>query len=164
MEDTRSNKLKNSVPIFKNVLLTPLSRSEDFSRLPSPPSAESHRVDHRHYEPSVDVATVPEREVTRSHISVNMGTPQGRPLDYSVPSHMPLASKNKHGLAAPPMYGHYTEQPYGQWNGTIPTQYPTSTYNHPHRLTAEHGGPHHSHHHGNVSEWSQYPLFSYSCW
>ncbi|XP_034458263.1 T-box-containing protein TBX6L-like [Hippoglossus hippoglossus] len=44
----------------------------------------------------------------------------------------------------------------------------------PHTLsTAEHGAqpPHtyhhhhqHHHHHGNTADWSQYPLFSYSCW
>ncbi|XP_062410875.1 T-box-containing protein TBX6L-like [Sardina pilchardus] len=138
-----------------------LYRSQDFRRLPSPPSIESN-VDRRHYESSVDVATVPDREVTRPHISANVGGPQGRPLNGSVSTtHMPLGPKNKPGHATPPVYGHHMELPCGQWNGPIPTQYPTSGYNHPHRLMVEHG---HSHHHGNVTEWSQYPLFSYSCW
>ncbi|KAL2099768.1 hypothetical protein ACEWY4_004162 [Coilia grayii] len=145
-------------------------RSQDFRQLPSPSSTDSGVCRHHYHESSVDVATVPDREFTRHHISVSMGAPQGRPLDGVVPCQVPLSSsKNKPGLVPPPVYGHYPEQPCGQWNGGIPTQYPTvtstaSTYNHPHRLVVEHGVPHPARHHGNVTEWSQYPLFSYSCW
>ncbi|KAM9841696.1 T-box-containing protein TBX6L-like [Aulostomus maculatus] len=40
---------------------------------------------------------------------------------------------------------------------------------HPLATTAEHGAQqhgyhHHYHHHSNAADWSQYPLFSYSCW
>lgn len=151
--------------MLKNILSISLSRAQDFRRLPSPPSAENS-VDRRHYDSSADVATVPDREVSRHHISATAGgAPQGRSLDCTVPtSHMPLASKNKPGLATPPMYGHYAEQSGGQWNGAMSSQYPSSSYNHPHRIMVEHGVPHPSHHHGNVTEWTQYPLFSYSCW
>ncbi|CAI5650989.1 unnamed protein product [Oreochromis niloticus] len=57
-------------------------------------------------------------------------------------------------------YGN-TEQPLGQWGGPGPSQYPP-----PHHLTTDYTtqAVHHSYHHGNVAEWSQYPLFSYSCW
>ncbi|XP_054469119.1 T-box-containing protein TBX6L-like [Anoplopoma fimbria] len=30
--------------------------------------------------------------------------------------------------------------------------------------TQQHGYYHHPHHHGHAADWSQYPLFSYSCW
>ncbi|KAF3851016.1 hypothetical protein F7725_012788 [Dissostichus mawsoni] len=72
-----------------------------------------------------------------------------------------------HQAGKPGVIGHHLyspygpEQPLGQWSNPGPTQYPP-----PHHLTADYTTPavHHGYHHGNVAEWSQYPLFSYSCW
>jgi len=165
-------------------------RSHDYRQLPSPSDSGLGR---HHYESSVDVAAVPDREFSSSssrphhhhHIPLSMGVPHGgRPhgLDGIVPPSQLSSlgpsggsSKSKHGLVPPAVYSHYPEQPCGQWSGAIPTQYPPTaaaststapTYNHhPHRLVMEHGVPHPGgRHHGNVTEWSQYPLFSYSCW
>ncbi|XP_063067183.1 T-box-containing protein TBX6L-like [Engraulis encrasicolus] len=132
-------------------------RSHDYRQLPSPSDSGLGR---HHYDSSVDVATVPDRELSSSSTLA------------------PSSSKGKPGLVPPAVYSHYPEQPCGQWSGGgIPTtQYPPTTatassstaptYNHhPHRLVMEHGvPPHPGRHHGNMTEWSQYPLFSYSCW
>ncbi|KAJ3604728.1 hypothetical protein NHX12_029467 [Muraenolepis orangiensis] len=60
------------------------------------------------------------------------------------------------------------EQGLGQWSGPGPAQYPPPPPPPPpHHLPGEYGAQvpvHHGYHHGNVAEWSQYPLFSYSCW
>lgn len=71
-----------------------------------------------------------------------------------------------HHLYTP--YG--TEQHLGQWSGmsSASGQYPVHPPSH---LPAEYStqaaaaaAVHHGYPHGNVADWSQYPLFSYSCW
>ncbi|XP_034403035.1 T-box-containing protein TBX6L-like [Cyclopterus lumpus] len=42
-----------------------------------------------------------------------------------------------------------------------PPSHPLATAEH---ATQQHGYYHHPHHHGHPVDWSQYPLFSYSCW
>ncbi|XP_076126544.1 T-box transcription factor 16 [Alosa pseudoharengus] len=67
-----------------------------------------------------------------------------------------------HHLYAP--YG--AEQHIGQWSGVgaASSQYPAHP---PPHLPTEYSAQatmHHGYPHGNVADWSQYPLFSYSCW
>lgn len=106
-----------------------------------------------------DVATVPDQDPCRqqrSHDSV--------PQDYGSVLNKPVLGH--------PLYGAYSgEQPLSQWAGPPgPSQYPPPPPppppHHHHPLTADYGGQavHHGYHHGNVADWSQYPLFSYSCW
>lgn len=112
-----------------------------------------------------DVAMVPDQDPCRQQRSHDSA-----PQDYSTVLNM----SNKPGtVLGHPLYGAYgTEQPLGQWTGPPgPTQYPPPPPpppppHHHHPLTAEYGGQsvHHGYHHGNVADWSQYPLFSYSCW
>ncbi|CAG02526.1 unnamed protein product, partial [Tetraodon nigroviridis] len=95
-----------------------------------------------------------------------------RPEAPTAPPPRPAGPRRRpqHGVAPPAkpgvighhIYGPYgPEQALGQWSGPGPAQYPP-----PHHLPADYGSQavHHSYHHGNVAEWSQYPLFSYSCW
>ncbi|MEQ2199977.1 hypothetical protein XENOCAPTIV_018760 [Xenoophorus captivus] len=82
--------------------------------------------------------------------------------DYSGVLNMTMAQAGKSGVISHHIYSPYsTEQPLGQWSGPGSAQYAP-----PHPLTADYTtqAVHHSYHHGNVGEWSQYPLFSYSCW
>ncbi|TNN69004.1 T-box protein VegT [Liparis tanakae] len=89
--------------------------------------------------------------------------PLAGPQDYSGALNMSAAQAGKPGVISHHIYGPYgAEQPLPQWSGPGPAQYPP-----PHHLTADYAAQavhHHGYHHGNVAEWSQYPLFSYSCW
>uniref|UniRef100_A0AAY3ZW08 T-box domain-containing protein n=1 Tax=Denticeps clupeoides TaxID=299321 RepID=A0AAY3ZW08_9TELE len=143
----------------------PSFRSQDFPRLQSPSSSEAS-IERRSYESQfADVATVPDEEVTRPPMTTGMGPSQCPPLDYSPSTSLPTASKSKPSLRPHPVYGHYsTEHTLAQWPGGVPAQYSGPAYPHPQHLAPEHSVPHYGYHHGNVAEWSQYPLFSYSCW
>lgn len=139
-----------------------LCRFYDYGKSPSPSSSitssngGSGRFDSR----VPDVATVPEHDPSkqRSHDISSQHLPG--PQDYNNVLNMAPASKP--GVIGHPIYGPYgAEQPLGQWSGPGPAQYPP-----PHHLTADYTtqAMHHGYHHGNVAEWSQYPLFPYSCW
>uniref|UniRef100_A0A7N6BDR5 T-box domain-containing protein n=1 Tax=Anabas testudineus TaxID=64144 RepID=A0A7N6BDR5_ANATE len=113
-----------------------------------------------------DVATVPdESSKSRTHeIGPSACGPQHLPgpQDYTGVLNMTMAQTSKPGVIGHHIYSPYSaEQPLGQWSGPAPTQYPP-----PHHLTTDYTtqAVHHSYHHGNVAEWSQYPLFPYSCW
>ncbi|KAM6930796.1 T-box transcription factor 16 [Xenentodon cancila] len=114
-----------------------------------------------------DVATVPDHESSKSRINevaLPHSGPQNLPgsQDYTGVLNMTMAQAGKPGVIGHHIYSPYgTEQPLGQWSGPGPSQYPP-----PHHLTHDYTSQavHHGYHHGNVAEWSQYPLFSYSCW
>uniref|UniRef100_A0A672HXJ4 T-box transcription factor 16 n=1 Tax=Salarias fasciatus TaxID=181472 RepID=A0A672HXJ4_SALFA len=114
-----------------------------------------------------DVATVPDHESSklRAHeIGPSHCGPQALPgpQEYSGVLNMSVAQSGKPGVIGHHIYGPYSsEQHLGQWSGPGPAQYPP-----PPHLTADYTtqAVHHGYHHGNVAEWSQYPLFSYSCW
>uniref|UniRef100_A0AAY4DLQ1 T-box domain-containing protein n=1 Tax=Denticeps clupeoides TaxID=299321 RepID=A0AAY4DLQ1_9TELE len=116
-----------------------------------------------------DIATVPEPHASSKPAAHDMVPPSCAPQppvgpqDYSGVFNMAMAQAGKSGvLGHHPLYAPYsTEQALGQWGGPAAAQYPG-----PHHLPAEYGAQavHHSYHHGNMADWSQYPLFSYSCW
>lgn len=115
-----------------------------------------------------DVATVPEHESSKPpphEAGPAHCAPQPPPghQDYTGVLNMAMAQAGKSGgVLGHHIYSPYsTEQSLGQWAGPGPAQYPP-----PHHLPADYTTPavHHGYHHGNVAEWSQYPLFSYSCW
>uniref|UniRef100_A0A8C2ZVZ6 T-box transcription factor 16 n=1 Tax=Cyclopterus lumpus TaxID=8103 RepID=A0A8C2ZVZ6_CYCLU len=114
-----------------------------------------------------DVATVPDHDPSkpRTHeVGPSPCAPQplAAPQDYTGVLNMTMAQAGKPGVISHHIYSPYSaEQPLGQWSGPGPAQYPP-----PHHLTADYAtqAVHHGYHHGNVAEWSQYPLFSYSCW
>lgn len=84
------------------------------------------------------------------------------PQDYTGVLNMTVAQAGKPGMIGHPIYSPYgTEQSLGQWSNAGPAQYPA-----PHHLNTDYTtqAVHHGYHHANMAEWSQYPLFSYSCW
>ncbi|KAL2092681.1 hypothetical protein ACEWY4_012479 [Coilia grayii] len=92
--------------------------------------------------------------------------------DYTGVLNMAMAQAGKAGgVLGHPHHSHHlyaphysTEQALGQWSsmGAAPSQYPPA----PPHLPAEYSTQpvHHGYPHGNMADWSQYPLFSYSCW
>ncbi|XP_040052036.1 T-box transcription factor 16 [Gasterosteus aculeatus] len=145
-------------------------RFHEYGKSPSPSSSVSSSGTGRgSFESRVpDVATVPDHDPSkpRAHeVGPSPGGPQPHPApqDYSGVLNMSVAQAGKPGVISHHIYGPYAaEQPLGQWSGPGPAQYPPP----PHHLTADYAtqAVHHGYHHGNVAEWSQYPLFSYSCW
>ncbi|MGH0144433.1 UNVERIFIED_CONTAM: hypothetical protein FKN15_017184 [Acipenser sinensis] len=146
----------------------------DFSKSPSPPSSGSQSSGQPSFESQpLDVATVPDQDAKPAPLE---------PLSSSCPPSLPLAHHAPQDYAgvlnvamAPPatkpgvishLYNPYTaEQGLGQWNGPPHSQYGSSGYP-AHHVHSEYSAQsmHHGYHHGNVADWSQYPLFSYSCW
>lgn len=111
---------------------------------------------------STDMATVPEQELSRTLPSMSLGSSQSKALDFSMTSNTGGCPKPRPGM---PLYSHYNmEQPLGHWCGALAGQY-SSSYSqpHPHHLMSEHSIHPSGYHHSNT-EWSQYSLFSYSCW
>uniref|UniRef100_A0A3Q3KV07 T-box transcription factor 16 n=1 Tax=Mastacembelus armatus TaxID=205130 RepID=A0A3Q3KV07_9TELE len=114
-----------------------------------------------------DVATVPDHDSSKPRAHEIGPTPCGPqhlpgPQDYTGVLNMTMAQASKPGVIGHHIYNPYSaEQPLGQWSSPTPTQYPP-----PHHLTTDYTtqAVHHGYHHGNMAEWSQYPLFSYSCW
>ncbi|XP_061117724.1 T-box transcription factor 16 [Conger conger] len=146
-------------------------RNHDYGKSPSPSSSAGSSTGRPSYESRVpDVATVPEHEVPKPH-ALEMGPtscapqlPPG-PQDYPGVLNMSMPAASKPGVLGHHLYAPYsTEQALGQWSGPAPGQYPPPPP--PHHLPAEYStqAVHHGYHHGNVADWSQYPLFSYSCW
>ncbi|XP_041084684.1 T-box-containing protein TBX6L-like [Polyodon spathula] len=152
-------------------------RFHDFSKSsspPSPPSSGSQSSGQPSFKSQpLDVATVPDQDVKPAHLE---------PMSSSCPPSLLLAHHAPQDYAGvlnvamvPPatkpgvishLYNHYTaEQGLGQWNGPPHSQYGSSGYP-AHHLPSEYSAQsmHHGYHHGNVADWSQYPLFSYSCW
>ncbi|XP_030643053.1 T-box transcription factor 16 [Chanos chanos] len=117
-----------------------------------------------------DVATVPIHEASGKlpphEIAATHPAPQAGHQDYTGVINMSMAQSKTGVLGHHPLYATYgAEQALGQWGGQHPAQYPPPPPP-PHHLPADYAAQtmHHGYHHGNVSDWSQYPLFSYSCW
>ncbi|MEQ2171031.1 hypothetical protein GOODEAATRI_006434 [Goodea atripinnis] len=143
-----------------------LYRALEYGKSPSPSSSIGSSISgsgRRSFESRVpEIASVPDHDLSKPGPS-NCG-PQhlAGPQDYSGVLNMTMAQAGKSGVISHHIYSPYsTEQPLGQWSGPGSAQYAP-----PHTLTADYTtqAVHHSYHHGNVGEWSQYPLFSYSCW
>ncbi|XP_066500695.1 T-box transcription factor 16 [Hoplias malabaricus] len=155
-------------------------RFHEYGKSPSPSLSSlgsTSSVGRTSFESRVpDVATVPDQD---SKISGHDPTaPQCPPhalassQDYTGVLNMAVAQAKPTVLGPHPLYATYGSEPaLGQWaSGTGAAQYPPPPpppHHHPHHhLTTDYSAQavHHSYHHGNVSDWSQYPLFSYSCW
>ncbi|KAM4745222.1 LOW QUALITY PROTEIN: T-box transcription factor 16 [Anableps anableps] len=141
-------------------------RAHEYGKSPSPSSSVGSSVTgsgRSSFEPRVpDIATVPDHDSSKPGPSHCGPQHLAGPQDYSGVLNMTMAQAGKPGVISHHIYSPYsTEQPLGQWSGPGPAQYPP-----PHPLTADYTtqAVHHGYHHGNVGEWSQYPLFSYSCW
>ncbi|XP_056890312.1 T-box transcription factor 16 isoform X3 [Takifugu flavidus] len=133
-------------------------RYHEYGKSPSPTSSTSSTTGSGRFESRVpDVATVPDHDSLKLSQHLHPG-----PQDHNGVLNMTMAPPTKPGVISHHIYGPYgPEQPLGQWSGPGAAQYPP-----PHHLTSDYAtqAVHHSYHHGNVAEWSQYPLFSYSCW
>lgn len=135
------------------------SRFHEYRKSPSPSSGIGGSAGSLILEaPRVpDVATVPDHDSSKTPQHLPPTGPQDHILNMAV------APPTKPGVIGHHIYNPYgAEQPLGQWSGPGSAQYPP-----PHHLTADYNAQavhHHGYHHGNVAEWSQYPLFSYSCW
>uniref|UniRef100_A0A3Q2D1Z8 T-box transcription factor 16 n=1 Tax=Cyprinodon variegatus TaxID=28743 RepID=A0A3Q2D1Z8_CYPVA len=141
-------------------------RTQEYGKSPSPSSSVGSSISgsgRRSFESRVpEISTVPDHDSSKPGPSHCGPQHLAGPQDYSGVLNMAMAPSGKPGVIGHHIYGPYgTEQPLGQWSGPGPAQYPP-----PHPLTADYTAQavHHGYHHGNVSEWSQYPLFSYSCW
>uniref|UniRef100_A0A665UC01 T-box-containing protein TBX6L-like n=1 Tax=Echeneis naucrates TaxID=173247 RepID=A0A665UC01_ECHNA len=146
-------------------------RFHEYGKSPSPSSSIgscNSSVGRSSFESRVpDVATVPDHDSSKSRLHETGPSPCGpqhlpSPQDYPGVLNMTMAQAGKPGVISHHIYSPYSaEQPLGQWSGPGPAQYPP-----PHHLTADYTtqAVHHGYHHSNVAEWSQYPLFSYSCW
>lgn len=119
-----------------------------------------------------DVATVPDHDTSSKPSAPEFGLPPCPPhpsaghQDYTGVLNMAIAQAKPGMLGHHPLYTPYsTEQSLGQWSGAASAQYPPPPPPH-HHLPSEYStqAVHHGYHHGNVGDWSQYPLFSYSCW
>ncbi|RVE68551.1 hypothetical protein OJAV_G00092740 [Oryzias javanicus] len=144
-------------------------RVQEYGKSPSPSSSSGSRSGRNSFGPRApDVATVPDHQSSKSRVH-EAGPSHCAPQhhlpgaqDYTGVLNMTMAQAGKPGVIGHHIYSPYgAEQPLGQWGGPGPAQYPP-----PPHLTADYSSQavHHGYHHGNVAEWSQYPLFSYSCW
>ncbi|XP_054629550.1 T-box transcription factor 16 [Dunckerocampus dactyliophorus] len=140
-------------------------RFHEYGKSPSPSSSVGSSTSgsgRSNFESRVpDVATVPEHDSSKPRTHEVTPSPC-IPQDYPGVLNMSMAQAGKPGVIGHHIYNHYSaEQPLAQWSSSGPAQYPP-----PHHLTADYTtqAVHHGYHHGNVAEWSQYPLFSYSCW
>lgn len=131
--------------------------------MPSPSSCTDGQVDHNNFEPiSTDMAIVPEQDISRPLPTSSAS--QRRALEFSMAHNIPGCSKSRAGISNHPIYAHYsTEQMLGHWSGALLGQYSSPAYPHPHHLMSEHNLHQSGYHHGNVADWSQYSLYSYSC-
>ncbi|NP_571133.1 T-box transcription factor 16 [Danio rerio] len=118
----------------------------------------------------LDVATVPDTDSSSKPSSAPEFSlpphPSAGHQEYAGVLNMAITQAKPGMLGTHPLYSHYsTEQSLGQWSGAAASQYPPPPPPH-HHLPTEYSSQavHHGYHHGNVGDWSQYPLFSYSCW
>ncbi|XP_037337295.1 T-box transcription factor 16 isoform X1 [Pungitius pungitius] len=144
-------------------------RFHEYGKSPSPSSSvgsssSSGGTGRGSFESRVpDVATVPDHDPSKPRAHEVGPQPLPGPQDYSGVLNMSMGQAGKPGVISHHIYSPYgAEQPLGQWGGPGPAQYPPP----PHHLATDYAtqAVHHGYHHGNVAEWSQYPLFSYSCW
>ncbi|KAM6954281.1 T-box transcription factor 16 [Aplochiton taeniatus] len=152
-------------------------RFHEYGKSPSPSSSVgsstggSGRSSFESRVPEVAAASDHESSKPPAASSHDIGPPPCAPQahqghqDYHGVLNMTMAQAGKPGgVLAHHIYNPYgAEQTLGQWSGPGPTQYPPPPHHLPADYTAQ-AAVHHGYHHGNVAEWSQYPLFSYSCW
>lgn len=152
-------------------------RFQEYGKSPSPSSSSvgssSGCRSRSSFESRVpDVATVPDQHTSSKPPAPEFGLPPCPPhpsaghQDYAGVLNMAITQAKPGMLGPHPLYTPYsTEQSLGQWSGAASTQYPPPPPPH-HHLPTEYStqAVHHGYHHGNVGDWSQYPLFSYSCW
>ncbi|KAM9823108.1 T-box transcription factor 16 [Syngnathus typhle] len=145
-------------------------RFHEYGKSPSPSSSVgssasvSGRSSFESRVPEVAVSDHDSSKPRTQEVAPTPCAPQHFPSSQDYPGvlNMTVAQASKPGVLGHHIYGPYgAEQPLGQWSGSGPAQYPP-----PHHLTADYTtqAVHHGYPHGNVTEWSQYPLFSYSCW
>ncbi|XP_069476513.1 T-box-containing protein TBX6L-like [Ambystoma mexicanum] len=110
----------------------------------------------------VDVALVPELETKQLPEGFGALVPFHPPQDLAGVLNMSADSAMKPGLR-PHMYNPYgSEQGLGQWMNPAQTQYrPVAYPPFPTDYSAQGAS---GHPHGSMPDWSQYPLFPYSCW
>ncbi|CAL8249870.1 unnamed protein product [Boreogadus saida] len=130
------------------------SRVPDVATVPdhdaAKPRPPPHHPHHPHHHPH------PHHHHHETGASVPCGLPLGAaPQDYpGGVLNMSLPPQVSHAKAPPPpgVLGHHAiYSPYGAAAAA------EQSLGHSQAM-------HHGYHHGNVAEWSQYPLFSYSCW
>ncbi|XP_066545229.1 T-box transcription factor 16 [Amia ocellicauda] len=151
-------------------------RFHEFGKSPSPSSstASTSSGGRPSFESRVpDVATVPDQDAKPSSLEMlpsscppSLPTGHATPQDYTGVLNVAMAPPPTKPGVIGHMYNPYTtEQALGQWNGPPHSQYGSSAYP-GHHLPSDYSAQsmHHGYHHGNMAEWSQYPLFSYSCW
>ncbi|CAL8248581.1 unnamed protein product [Merluccius merluccius] len=127
------------------------------------PHHPHHHHPHHHHEMAPSGPCGPPQQQQEYPAGLNMSVPpQGAAAKPCPP---PAGVLGHHAIYSP--YGAAAaaaEQSLGQWSGPGPAQYPPPPP--PHHLPTDYStqAMHHGYHHSNVAEWSQYPLFSYSCW
>ncbi|TRY56621.1 hypothetical protein DNTS_023522 [Danionella cerebrum] len=139
-------------------------RLQEYGKSPSPSSSIGSGCGSTSRS-SFDVATVPDTDASSKPSAPDFSLPPTGHQEYSGVLNMAI-TQAKPGVLGHhhPLYSHYsTDQPLAQWSGAPSGQYPPPTHHH---LPADYStqAVHHGYHHGNVGDWSQYPLFSYSCW
>lgn len=115
-----------------------------------------------------DIATVSEQDSKTTDLVVPQCPPPATAgvQDYAGVLNVAVAQTKPGMLGHHALYAPYSaDQPLSQWSGTSSAQYPSHPHHH-HHLAADYGtqAVHHGYHHANMADWSQYPLFSYSCW
>ncbi|XP_078522382.1 T-box-containing protein TBX6L-like [Lissotriton helveticus] len=109
-----------------------------------------------------DVAQVPEPEVKQLPESFGALPPFHPAHDLAGVHNMSAEPAGKPGLR-PPLYNPYGAEPgLGQWMNPAQSQYRPVSY--PPFPTDYNSQAPAGHPHGSMADWSQYPLFPYSCW
>lgn len=145
-------------------------RFPDYNKSPSPTSTSMNSSAGRtNFESRVpDIATVPEQDSKATDLAVPQCLPPATAgvQDYAGVLNVAVAQAKPGMLGHHAIYAPYSaDQPLSQWSGASSAQYPSHPHHH-HHLAADYGtqAVHHGYHHANMADWSQYPLFSYSCW
>ncbi|KAG7332100.1 hypothetical protein KOW79_003934 [Hemibagrus wyckioides] len=145
-------------------------RFPDYNKSPSPSSSSmSSSAGRSSFESRVpDIATVPDQDSKVTDLVVPQCPPPATAgvQDYAGVLNVAVAQAKPGMLGHHALYAPYSaDQPLTQWSGTSSAQYPSHPHHH-HHLAADYGtqAVHHGYHHANMADWSQYPLFSYSCW
>uniref|UniRef100_H3AYB4 T-box transcription factor 16 n=1 Tax=Latimeria chalumnae TaxID=7897 RepID=H3AYB4_LATCH len=134
-----------------------------FTDIRKTPGTESAPCEYRGRGASTsDVATVPDQDVKPSQENIGpLPTGPQTPSDYAGVLNVAVGATGKPGVISH-MYNPYgTDQGLSQW-GASHGQYGPVGYSH---LSVDYSTQGVSgYHHSNTADWSQYPLFSYSCW
>lgn len=156
--------------IFTKCFSGSFLRFPDYNKSTSPTSSSmSSSAGRSSFESRVpDIATVPEQDSKVTDLVVPQCPPPATAgvQDYAGVLNVAVAQAKPGMLGHHALYAPYsTDQTLSQWSGTSSAQYPSHPHHH-HHLAADYGtqAVHHGYHHANMADWSQYPLFSYSCW